>query len=220
MKKVPAAKMPNLNHLSTSDFERVYEPADDTFLLVDALAAERDLLVARKPALCVEIGCGSGAVITHLASLLPDSAMLASDVNRWALLATAATASANSRRVSTVQADLLSAFRPGSIDVLIFNPPYVPTPDEELAEAERTANISAAWAGGDRGRRVIDRLLPTLGAALAPCGIFYLLGVAENDPTEIAELLRDQHGFNSRLIAERRAQNERLFVMAFERSHA
>lgn len=220
MKKVPAAKMPSLDHLSTSDFERVYEPSDDTFLLIDALAAERTLLVERKPSVCVEIGCGSGAVITHLASLLPESAMFASDVNRWALRATAATSSANAQRVSTVQADLLSAFRPGSIDVLVFNPPYVPTSDEELAEAERMVDISAAWAGGDRGRRVLDRLLPTLGAALAPRGIFYLLGVVENDPDEIAALLRAQHGFGCRLIAERRAQNERLFVMAFERTQA
>ena len=177
MKKVPAAKMPNLNHLSTSDFERVYEPADDTFLLVDALAAERDLLVARKPALCVEIGCGSGAVITHLASLLPDSAMLASDVNRWALLATAATASANSRRVSTVQADLLSAFRPGSIDVLIFNPPYVPTPDEKAAFAEAAAPVQAWFRDNvDGGNEILDALLAAVKEAEAGLAAGY-----END---------------------------------------
>lgn len=219
MKKVPVTtKMPSLDHLTAADYERVYEPSDDTFLLIDALAAEHETLTARQPTICVEIGCGSGAVITHLASLLPDAAMIAGDINRDALKVTASTAVANARlRVVTMQADLLTAFRPGSIDVLVFNPPYVPTPDEELGEAERTADISASWAGGERGRRVLDRLLPQLGAALAPRGIFYLLGVAENDPQEIADMLRDQHGFSSRLIAERRAQNERLFVMAFER---
>ena len=215
--KLPAAKMPALEHLTSSDYEHVYEPSDDTFLLIDVLAAEKDELQGRQPAVCLEIGCGSGAVITHLASLLPRAAMLAGDVNRAALVATAATATANGRRVSTVQTDLLTALRPDCIDVLIFNPPYVPTPDEELAEAERTADISAAWAGGERGRRVLDRLLPVLGPALAPGGLFYLLGVAENDPQEIAEYLLAQHGFTSKLVGERRAQNERLFVMRFEK---
>lgn len=37
----------------------VYEPAEDTFLLLDALQAELPQLLALLPALCVEIGCAA-----------------------------------------------------------------------------------------------------------------------------------------------------------------
>jgi len=213
LKTVPPVALPVLSHLGTRDFEAVYEPSDDTYLLVDALTADADELRRRAPTICMEIGSGSGCVITHLGSLLPHAALLAGDINRAAATTTLAMAVANGRRVDAVHMDLLTGLRPGSVDVLIFNPPYVPTSEEELAEAIAATDISAAWAGGTRGRRVLDRLLPTLGDALSARGLFYLLGVAENEPQEIATLLREQHGMRSEVIAERRAQNERLFVM-------
>lgn len=47
--------------------------------------------------------------------------------------------------------------------------------------------------------------------------LFYLLGVAENEPEEIAALLASQCGLRGRTVAQRRAQNERLWIMRFER---
>lgn len=147
-------------------------------------------------------------------TLLPNSALIAGGINIDANRTTAATAAANGQGVAPVQMDLVCGLRPGTVDVLVFNPPYVPTSEEELAEAIASVDISAAWAGGPRGWLVLDRLLPLIGAALSPTGVFYLLGVAENAPDEIAsELrLREQAGLRSTVIAERRAQNERLFV--------
>lgn len=213
--------LPDLTHLGSTDFERVYEPSDDTFLLVDALSAESAALRSGSPRLCVEVGCGSGCVVTHLCKLLPahSALVLAGDVNHDALLATSATARQNGVAVQAVRMDLLCAMRPGLVDVLVFNPPYVPTSEEELEHALKHADISAAWAGGPRGRLVLDRLLPELGRLLSPSGRFYLLGVRENAPEEIAMQLREQ-GFGARTVAERRAQNERLFVMCFSREAA
>jgi len=56
------------------------------------------------------------------------------------------------------------------VDVLIFNPPYVPTPDEELG----TTDIVASWAGGSDGRVIIDRFIPLVQVGHVQNKIFYV----------------------------------------------
>lgn len=64
------------------------------------------------------------------------------------------------------------------VDLLVFNPPYVPTPASEVG----SNGIQAAWAGGDRGRQVIDRVLPFALELLSDRGTFFMVTVHENDP--------------------------------------
>jgi methylase of polypeptide subunit release factors len=139
-RRLQLAKLPAVE-LSAEELNAVYEPSDDTFLLLDALEADRERLTAAAPALCMEIGCGTGAVITSLSALLPDSRCIALDINESALAVARRTAALNGRAsaVEFVRGDLLSAFRcfeyrrePSLIDVLVFNPPYVPSEPDEI----------------------------------------------------------------------------------------
>jgi len=86
--------------------------------------------------------------------------------------------------------------RCGLVDVLIFNPPYVPTPSEEV----RGRGIEAAWAGGRHGREVIDRFLPQIPKLLSPSGICYLLLVQDNKPMEIQTILLESFQLKSEVI--------------------
>lgn len=49
-----------------------------------------------------------------------------------------------------------------NIDLLVFNPPYVPTDEAEVLDAQDNAGIAGAWAGGAAGMRVTDIVLDQL----------------------------------------------------------
>ena len=46
-----------------------------------------------------------------------------------------------------------------SVDILLFNPPYVPTDNEEVTEAQSGRNITRSWAGGQDGMQVTNVFL-------------------------------------------------------------
>ena len=47
---------PDLSHLTKEDYSRVYEPAEDTFCLLDALEQDAEEIKRDQPRLIVEIG--------------------------------------------------------------------------------------------------------------------------------------------------------------------
>ena len=123
-------------------------------MLVDTLAAEWDArLTHAPPRVVVEVGSGTGYVVTSAALLANDASTacrcFATDVNPDAVAATRATANAHGvgDAVETMCCDLLGPLREshaGKIDLLLFNPPYVLTPSEEVREEAPRAFASLA----------------------------------------------------------------------------
>lgn len=215
---------PLTSHLTPDDYEHVYEPAEDSFLLLDALEADLDFLDTLQPRLCVEIGSGSGVIITALAKRLSHTALcLATDINPRACDATRRTAKHNGARVDCVRCNLTDALRLRCVDVLLFNPPYVVTSDEELYEkkqeeiATTQRNLVYSWAGGKDGRRVTDILLEQLDDILSPSGVLYLLLLRENKPDEIIKQLNNSN-FKAVKHMERRIPGEYLYILKVTRS--
>ncbi|KAJ1530833.1 hypothetical protein ONE63_005679 [Megalurothrips usitatus] len=208
---------PDLSHLNVSDYEKVYEPREDTFLLLDALEKDLNVIRSLQPRLCLEVGSGSGVVSTAVARALGSSCfMMATDLNPFACRFTRETAQANKTHVSCVQMDLDSMIRMDTIiDLLLFNPPYVVTSSEELNQPDEDGSyLHLAWAGGLKGREVTDRLLEHVGKLLAPRSLFYLVVIKENDPEDILKNLSSQ-GFQGKTIASRKVRNEHLSVIRF-----
>ncbi|KAL0950755.1 hypothetical protein HGRIS_007523 [Hohenbuehelia grisea] len=221
----PSLPTPDLSHLTRADYEHVYEPAEDTFLLLDALEKDAQELRQLKPQVCLEIGSGSGCVSSFLGALLPSSSALylCTDINQHACRCTKATGSQNKVTLEPIIASLASPLQhrlANQIDILVFNPPYVPTTSDEADAAQVTSGISGAWAGGKSGMELTNILLSSVPKLLSPGGRFYLVGVVQNGVEEIRQRMRQAHGLDSEIVLERRAGRERLWVVKFFKAAA
>ncbi|KAF5336873.1 hypothetical protein D9611_003084 [Ephemerocybe angulata] len=213
---------PDLSHLSTKDYDLVYEPAEDTFLLLDGLEADLDALKAAEPRICLEIGSGSGCVSAFLSKILgPSSAVyICTDINPHANKATRGTGRQNQVELDPVNAvfalPLQQRLR-GSVDVVLFNPPYVPTSFEEAQMSQNQGNIGGAWAGGWDGMEVTNKFLEQVEELLSPQGRFYLVALKQNNVPEIRQRMEDIFKLHSEVVIERRAGREYLYIIRFTR---
>nr|XP_020759239.1 hemK methyltransferase family member 2 isoform X3 [Odocoileus virginianus texanus] len=210
----PSFPTPLYGHVGRGAFSDVYEPAEDTFLLLDALEAAAGELTGVE--ICLEVGSGSGVVSAFLASVIgPQALYMCTDVNPEAAACTLETARCNKVHIQPIITDLVKGLLPRlkeKVDLLVFNPPYVVTPPEEVG----SHGIQAAWAGGRSGREVIDRFLPLAPDLLSPRGLFYLVTTKENNPEEILNIMKTK-GLQGTTALSRRAGQEILSVLKFSR---
>ena len=136
-------------------------------------------------------------------------------VNPEAAACTLETACCNKVHIQPISTDLVKGLLPRlkeKVDHLVFNPPYVVTPPEEVG----SLGIQAACAGGRSGREVIDRFLSLAPDLLSPRGLFYLVSIKENNPEEILKIMKTK-GLQGITALSRRAGQEILSVLKFTR---
>ena len=174
-----------------------------------AVAKPRPLLVA-------DICTGSGCIACSVAYERPDTRVIATDIapEAVALAKENAAELGLSDRVRIEQGDLGSpvpAAAMGRLDLVVSNPPYVPT--AVLAEISReVADFEPGLAldGGADGNDILRRLLPWTAAALRPGGGF-AFELHETCLDAAAELAR-QAGFHQVRIVDDLAGRPRVLA--------
>jgi release factor glutamine methyltransferase len=142
---------------------------------------------------------------------LPHAHVCAVDINPYAAHLTASTFHHNefSKRTSVIVGDLTTMFRKkGFFDVVLFNPPYVPTEESELGSTD----IEASYAGGLDGRVVTDRFLTLVGNVMVVGGMLYLLLIRENKVPEVVQWLQTHLG-DTTIVAEKKRGGEHQFIV-------
>ncbi|KAI9877691.1 MAG: S-adenosylmethionine-dependent methyltransferase [Pleopsidium flavum] len=230
-------------------YERIYEPAEDSYLLLDTLSSPSEVAFLKRRLsqrngsakgvhgspvpFIVEVGTGSGVVIAFLTAHAKaifgrdDVLTLGTDVNSYACHATQKTVVqaveesvrdsmeqgasliakgtvTPAKYLGTLVADLCAPLRSGLVDLVVFNPPYVPTPDlpplpkhavfDDLTSVSVSARsfdrdshlLALSYAGGVDGMETTKRLLADLPNILNwKRGVAYVLLCAQNKPDEV-----------------------------------
>jgi release factor glutamine methyltransferase len=166
------------------------DPRPDSETLIDATLE----LVARegwqsRDLRILDVGTGSGCLLLTLLAELPSAFGVGSDVSVAAL----ATARANAVRLGLARSagwlagDLVAAVR-GPFDILISNPPYIPSLEIAQAEPEvREHDPLVALDGGADGVAFFRRLSRAVGK-IVPDG-WIVLETAHNQADAVATLL-------------------------------
>ena len=126
--------------------------------------------------LIADIGTGSGAIALSLAQETGHR-VLATDVSEEALVVAARNRAALGldELVELSKADLLTGVEPGTLRVVVSNPPYISEAElAQLAPDVRDYEPLAALDGGIDGLETYRRLLPQAAAALGPGGAVLL----------------------------------------------
>lgn len=237
---------PSTSHV---DVDRIYEPAEDSFLFLDTLSSTTEVAFLKdrfhaetqtggydRPSPCpfiVEIGTGSGVILAflmaHAQTLLGRSDVLGLgvDINQYACAASIKTVENANQDIAkgwldesrfsrtgffltSLNADLTSALRPGTVDILVFNPPYVPTLEvlqvetllsqtswdtvskENKTLVDRDSKLlSLSYAGGEDGMEITNKLLQQIGYTLnLERGVAYILLCKQNKPEEVMQRIR------------------------------
>jgi release factor glutamine methyltransferase len=179
----------------------VYEPAEDSFLLADAALKEA------KPGMHIlEIGTGSGFVSAVLLANLKEICLVATEINPHA----ARCAKANA--VEVIRTNLFKGLTTRCLktrfDLILFNPPYLPTCEEEKVPGW----LNYAFDGGTSGRETLNTFLEEVRDYLKPGGEILVLISSITGLYAVKEKM-EKMGFAVNVVARKKVSFEELMVV-------
>lgn len=162
----------------------VYVPQEDSYLLIDTM--RRLGLADRARVLDLCAGCG---VVGIAAAELGADRVTSFDICPRAVRCARANARAAGVEIEIRQGSWDGALRCAPFDLVVANPPYVPSP-RDGGPIPAAGGPEWSWNGGVDGRNVLDPLCDSAAALLCPGGSLLLVQSALADAGRSLTMLR------------------------------
>lgn len=171
---------------------RVLIPRPETELL-----AERGIafLRQRRQPVALDLCCGSGCIGVSLALEVPAAQVHGADLSADALAVTRRNAETLGAALTLHQGDLFAAVPDIRFDLIISNPPYIPTADCQTLQAEVMQEPGMALDGGQDGYDFYRRIAQQAAQHLLPGGMV-LLEVGFDQAGTVAHMM-EANGFHT-----------------------
>jgi len=161
---------------------RVLIPRPETALLVQWALDEIKALKAPR---VLDLCCGSGCIGLTVLAERPDAVVTLSDLSPDALDVARLNAENLGLTARFLQSDLFHHIDSEPFDLIISNPPYIPSADCDTLQAEVLREPRLALDGGADGLNLYRRIAHEVRGFLAPGGLLMMeLGIGEADEVE------------------------------------
>ncbi len=171
----------------------IYEPAEDSELLLDAALKE-----VRPEDEVIEIGAGSGFVAEGIRERC--KYIITTDISPHAVR------EMRKKGLDVVKTDIARGIKK-RFSLILFNPPYLEL-EEELKKGDW---LDVAIDGGKKGIEVIRKFLDQLHEIMAEGGRAILIASSQNEP-EVFRLI-EERGFKYSIMMERGVFFEKLYAI-------
>ena len=172
------------------DYDNVYPPSDDTYLILDYFKKRLtneyfDGLDIETIKNIVDIGTGTGIIAIFLQLLTKKyikfkPKIYASDTLQDSIDCAKINQGLNNidNQITLIKSNLFDSFPEAlkqAFDIIIFNPPYLPS-SELVEQEEKKAPIDHSWNGGTNGYEVFTNFLKDVKEFMHPkgCSIYYI----------------------------------------------
>ena len=192
---------------------RVLIPRPETEILVETALKIKQRISrdSGRPLEILDMGTGSGCIAVSLAKNIADCRITASDISSHALELAKENADLHQARIEFTQSDLFFSLEGRKFDLIVSNPPYIPSEVLNTLEREISFEPVSALEGGSDGldfyRRIISRAASYLnkgGFLIMEIG-FGQSGLIENivkkaGNFEIIEVVRDYNNIERVMV--------------------
>ncbi len=179
-----------------------YAPREDSWLLAKTVQeCARTFLEKRFIKKALDMGCGSG-IQTAALCLSGAKEVMCVDIERSAITAALQMAERYFPhiKIESIQGDLFEHVK-GKFDVIVFNPPYVPSEEIKWRDTD----------GGKKGREIIDRFLVKLPIFLKTNGFCLMLQSSLNG-IEMTQQKITKIGLKGEIVLREKLFFEELIV--------
>ncbi|MGC8479587.1 MAG: HemK2/MTQ2 family protein methyltransferase [Candidatus Micrarchaeia archaeon] len=158
-------------NLDISTNENVYQPSDDTYLLLDML---NDYLekTQKNNLSILDMGTGTGILGIYAASNAKVKAVTLVDINPDAVSLAKSNIAKNlsviKAQITAIQSNLYSNLNSEIFDIILFNPPYLPDEEKEVI-------MNEAFFGGWNGIEVTKKFLDSSKDRLTTSGRIFII---------------------------------------------
>lgn len=118
----------------------------------------------------LDLCTGSGVLALLLEKVFPEAKIVASDISKEALLVAERNIELHSSKIELVHSDLFTDIEYNNFDLIITNPPYVPTGSYENLPKEYYFEPKLALTAGSDGLELCDKILSGARKHLAENG--------------------------------------------------